>query len=282
MIHSDWHIHTDASYDARLPLETLIAAAKEKGMAGFGITDHLNYDTESFWGNIRQSAENYHRLKDQFPRMLLGVELTPVSQPMYDYTKKNGSKAGFRTQEQSAPFEIAMAGSKEALMALGVQYAIGACHWRCDVADEQLQDTVEAQIREWHRQQMWLAADHRVTILGHPWACNDTWFHDFSIVPASMHDELAAALLENGKYVECNGSMFVAEDTQEKFRRQYAEFFRYLFERGIPITYGSDCHGDHNNSNRYRDTREETWRYLQAAGFREGDITDLPDEALWQ
>ena len=26
MIYSDWHIHTDASYDAKLPLETLIAA----------------------------------------------------------------------------------------------------------------------------------------------------------------------------------------------------------------------------------------------------------------
>ena len=30
MIYSDWHIHTDASYDARLPLETLIAAAKAR------------------------------------------------------------------------------------------------------------------------------------------------------------------------------------------------------------------------------------------------------------
>ena len=31
MIYSDWHIHTDASYDAKLPLENLIAAAKESG-----------------------------------------------------------------------------------------------------------------------------------------------------------------------------------------------------------------------------------------------------------
>ena len=30
MIHSDWHIHTDASYDAKLPLETLIAEAKAR------------------------------------------------------------------------------------------------------------------------------------------------------------------------------------------------------------------------------------------------------------
>jgi histidinol phosphatase-like PHP family hydrolase len=48
MIFSDWHIHSDASYDAKLPLETLIATAKEKGFRGFGVTDHLNYNDESF------------------------------------------------------------------------------------------------------------------------------------------------------------------------------------------------------------------------------------------
>ena len=75
MIYSDWHIHTDASYDARLPLETLIAAAKAQGLRGFGITDHLNYEDEKFWGNIVQSAENYHRLKDQLGRKTIVCNL---------------------------------------------------------------------------------------------------------------------------------------------------------------------------------------------------------------
>ena len=133
---------------------------------------------------------------------------------------------------------------KEKLKALGVQYAVGAAHWRVEVADEMAKESVEAQIIDWHHQQMYLACDDRVTILGHPWACNDTWFEDFSIVPASMHDELAAALIENGKYAECNVGMFIAEDTSKgNFRYQYAEFLRFLFERGIPLTYGSDCHG---------------------------------------
>ena len=96
MIHSDWHIHTDASYDANLPLETLIAAAKEQGLRGFGIADHLNYDDDKFWGNIRQSAENFHRLKDQFPNMILGVELTPISKPYYDHVKKTGTREGWQ------------------------------------------------------------------------------------------------------------------------------------------------------------------------------------------
>lgn len=280
MIHSDWHIHTDASYDAKLPLETLIASAKEQGLRGFGIADHLNYNDKSFWDNIVQSAENYHRLKNEFPAMRLGVELTPISKPYFDHIARTGTRQGYVPPVQDQPYEIAMAGVKEELMALGVQYAVGAAHWRVDVPDENLKDSAEAQIREWHRQQMYLACDDRVTILGHPWSCNRTWYGDFSMVPASMHDELAAALLENGKYAECNAGMFNARDTSDYFRHQYAEFLRDLFERGIPITYGSDCHGKPDPV--YPDNRLASWHYLEAAGFREGDFSELSDDKLWK
>ena len=280
MIFSDWHIHSDASYDAKLPLETLIATAKEKGFQGFGVTDHLNYNDESFWANIRQSAENFHRLKSTFPNMRLGVELTPVQKPLYDHIAKTGDRESWIPPIQDKPYDIELAGTKEELMALGVQYAVGASHWRVDVPDMDLKDSAEAQIREWHRQQMWLACDERVTILGHPWSCNRSWYEDFSIVPASMHDELASALLEKGKFAECNAGMFVSQITSERFRHQYAQFLRYLFERGIPITFGSDCHGKPEPV--YNDRRNQAIFYLEAAGFREGDITDLPDTALWQ
>ncbi len=280
MIHSDWHIHTDASYDAKLPLQTLIAEAKKQGLRSFGITDHLNYDDSSFWGNIRQSAENFQRLKTEFPGMRLGVELTPISKPYFDHVARTGTREGYIPPVQSEPYEVAMAGTKEKLMELGVQYAVGAAHWRVDVADENLKESVEAQINDWHRQQMYLACDERVTILGHPWSCNDTWYEDFSIVPASMHDELASALRENDKYAECNGSMFNARSIGERFRNQYAEFLRYLFERGIPITYGSDCHGNPNGS--YPDIRMNAWYYLEKAGFKDGDFSELSDDKLWK
>ena len=280
MIHSDWHIHSEASYDAKLPLETLIAAAREAGYRGFGVTDHLNYNDASFWGNVRQSAENFHRLKPTFPNMRLGVELTPVAKPLYDHIARTGNREDWIPPIQDTPYDIELAGTKEELMALGIQYAVGASHWHVDVAEHRPNVSVEAQVREWHRQQMWLACDERVTILGHPWSCNPNWFDDFSIIPASMHDELASALLENGKYAECNAGMFVAKATSERFRYQYAEFLRYLFERGISITFGSDCHGKPEPT--YQDRREKVISYLKTAGFGEGDITDLPDAALWQ
>jgi hypothetical protein len=195
--------------------------------------------------------------------------------------KKTGTREGYVPPLGSEPFGIGMAGDKEKLKALGVQYAVGAAHWRVEVADEMAKESVEAQIIDWHHQQMYLACDDRVTILGHPWACNDTWFEDFSIVPASMHDELAAALIENGKYAECNVGMFMADDTSKgNFRHQYAEFLRFLFEKGIPLTYGSDCHGD--KAGTYPDDRIHAWRYLEAAGFKDGDFSDLSDDKLWQ
>ena len=276
MIHSDWHIHTDASYDAHLPLENLIAAAKEQGLWAFGIADHLNYPNEKFWNDIVTSAANYKRLQAQFPNMILGVELTPVSQSLYDFTAAGGNYKEHAPVLRSTPGPIAMTGDKQALKELGVRYAVGAAHWRCDDLDD---DSVTAQINDWHAQQMWLACDDRVTILGHPWACNYSWVKDFSVVPASMHEELAAALLENGKCVECNVGMFQDEVHSELFYHQYAEFLRAFFERGIPVTYGSDCHG--SNNKQYPDVRMDAWKYLEQVGFRDGDFCELSNLPLW-
>lgn len=90
-----------------------------------------------------------------------------------------------------------------------------------------------------------------------------------------MNMELAAALKENGKYVECNSHFFRVEQSTETFRHQYAEFLRELFEMGIPVTYGSDSHHD------YADLRPEPEKYLAEAGFVAGDISELSEAVLW-
>jgi histidinol phosphatase-like PHP family hydrolase len=123
---------------------------------------------------------------------------------------------------------------------------------------------------------MWLACDTRVTILGHPWWHSKAiWYEDFSVIPASMHAELAAALKENKKHVECNPHVLCAEKASERFRCQYAEYLRMLFEFGIPITYGSDSHHD------YKDLRPKAEAYLAKAGFRDGDFSELDEADLW-
>lgn len=278
MIHSDWHIHSDASYDATLPLEEIKRATDEFGFRRIGITDHANFNDHSFLSDLSKSAERVKTFQKVHPNVVLGVELTPIEKPEFDYISKTGTRDGYVAPELSKPFDIELAQTKEELIALGVRYAIGAAHWRVDVPNaKKLEPDRDACIREWYRQQMWLACDERVTILDHPWYNGKAlWYEDFSLIPRSMNADLCAALKENGKYAECNSHFFRNPNVTEKFRYQYVEFLRELHESGIPITYGSDAHKAYGTEHLL------TEKYLLAAGFRDGDIVEVREESFWK
>ena len=277
IIRSDWHIHTEASYDASLPLREILEKAQEKGIEKLGITDHLNFNDRAFVGNLLQSVRDVKALQPQFPQLVMGVELTPIEKPEFDYIAKTGTREGYEPPIMDKLYDIELAMSKEELMALGVRYAVGGAHWRVDVPHaKQLPVDLDAIIREWHRQQLWLTCDERVTILAHPWYNGRAlWYADFDMIPRSMKMELAAALKEKGKFVECNEGVLCSPKTTELFRHQYAEFMRELFEMGIPVTYGSDSHSV------YAPDLADTEKYLRDAGFREGDFSTLTEKDLW-
>ena len=277
IIHSDWHIHSECSYDSSLPLAEIEQKTKQFGFKKIGITDHANFNDEKFLGDLKRSVIKVKELQRTYPEAVLGVELTPIEKPEFDYIAKRGTREGYVAPILSAPYEIELAQTKEELIAQGVRYAIGAAHWRVDVPNaKQLPTDLDACIKEWHRQQMWLACDERVTILGHPWYNGlSIWYDDFSVIPRSMNMELASVLKEKGKYVECNSQFFTSSKATEKFRRQYAEFIRELFENGIPVTYGSDSH------NEYKNVHLEVEKYLIPVGFKDGDFSEVADEHLW-
>lgn len=277
IIHSDWHIHSEYSYDASNPLEQIATTAKEQGLRFVGITDHANFNDTKFLGDLRASAAGVKEAQKKHPFMVLGVELTPIERPEFDHIAKTGTREGYVAPEQDAPYAIELASTKKELMALGVRYAIGAAHWRVDVpAAARSHKELDVCIREWYRQQMYLACDERVTILGHPWYIgNSLWYEDFSVIPHSMHMDIAAALKENGKYVECNSHFFHTPKATETFRHQYAEFLRELFEMGVPVTYGSDSHSN------YGGAKARVEQYLAEAGFANGDIAELAESDLW-
>ena len=77
MIYSEWHIHSCYSYDATLPLETLIAAAEKRGMRRVGVTDHVNFNDNSFLQNLYDSAKYVGEAIKEHPVLILGVELNP-------------------------------------------------------------------------------------------------------------------------------------------------------------------------------------------------------------
>ena len=277
MIRSDWHVHSEYSYDSKTTLETIAQNAIAQNLRFVGITDHVNFNDKNFLADMYASATAVKLAQKKYPFMVLGVELTPIEKPEFDYIAKTSVRDGYAPPIQDDPFQIELAVTKEELIALGVRYAIGASHWRVDKPyAKTLDPDLDACIKEWYRQQMWLACDDRVTILGHPWYHGlGIWYEDFSVIPSSMNADIAAALKENGKYVECNSHFFHAGHATEKFKHQYAEFLRELFEKGIPITYGSDSHIG------YEDRRKKTECYLAAAGFSDGDISELSENALW-
>ena len=277
IIHSDWHMHSEASYDSTLSTKEIEEKTELYGFKKFGITDHVNFNDESFLSDLDTSVKIVGELKKRCDRVVFGIELTPIEKPQFDYIAKTGTREGYVPPVMPKPYDIELARTKEELKALGIQYAIGASHWRIDVPNARaLPDDIDATIREWHRQQMWLACDERVTILGHPWYHGKgLWYEDFSVIPRSMHEELAAALKENGKYVECNSKLFISPKSSEKFRHQYAEFLRELFEKGIPVTYGSDNH------NEYLPKHIDVEKYLLEAGFADGDIVEPDESVFW-
>ncbi len=276
IIQSDWHIHSEYSYDARNTLEEIANGARDQGLCRVGITDHVNWNDASFFNDLHRSAEAVNAARANYPFMVLGTELTPIEKPEFDYIAKHGTREGYQAPAQSKPYDIELAVTKQELIALGVRYGIGAAHWRVDVPKAARVDELSACIKEWHRQQLWLACDERVTILGHPWYHGyGIWYQDFTVIPHSANEEITAALKENGKYVECNSHFFTTPKASEKFRRQYAEYLREMFEMGIPVTYGSDSHGS------YSDVRPTVEAYLRAAGFAEGDLSELDEAHLW-
>ena len=70
MIFSDWHIHSEYSYDASNKLETIAENAKEHGLKWVGITDHLNYNDKSFIGDLTASANAVKEAQEKYPYMV--------------------------------------------------------------------------------------------------------------------------------------------------------------------------------------------------------------------
>ena len=277
IIKTDWHIHTQSSYDASLTLEEIASEAKRLGVEKIGIADQANFNDKAFLGDLASSVSSVCEFQKTHPEVVLGVELTPIEKPEFEYIEKHGVRDGYIPPIYDKPYEIELAQTKEQLIKRGVRYGVGGAHWRVDVPHaRELPDDKEAMIKDWYRQQMWLICDERVTILAHPWYCGSgVWYDDFTAIPRSMNMDIAHALKENKKYVECNEGMIFSVKTSEKFRVQYAEFLRELFEMGIPVTYGSDSH------HKYAKHFAEMENLLKSVGFKEGDISGLKDEDFW-
>lgn len=264
---SDWHIHSVASYDARLKVADLVKQAEAQGLTDFGLSDHVNYPN---WIHYLKASRELVR---QFarPGFHFGVELTTISGYVEEYVRKHGSPEGYVKPDIPGPEPIALPLNAEEIDECGVEYVIGAAHWALDTPY-----TEDVVLRDLHRQNLFCASSPIVDIVGHPYCICQSFTGrdgtekrrlDFTAIPKSMHEELWAAIRENGKMMEANIDFFLDHYTEE-FRRGYAEFVRGAFESGVPITIGTDCHGP-----QYNDRNETIREYLGGVGFRTEDFS---------
>jgi histidinol phosphatase-like PHP family hydrolase len=278
-ITSDWHIHSRNSCDqAALAVSDLIAEAARAGILDFGLTDHIH---------TFHNLPDLHRSRAEFlasrpsAHFHFGVEVSCVSAWEIEEIARGGHENPvYGLRSGGAPgCALAIGLSEDDIAACGVEYVVGGTHWPLYVPMER-----EAVIRDYHRQNMFLAVHPLVDIVAHPWwwmghwkgadgkYSAEPWFDDFGVIPRSMHDEFAAAAIENGKVVEINiSAMLLNPGYPERFVLQYLDYVAWLKAEGVSLCVGSDCHGEH-----YQIDFEAAGRMLESVGIEDADLWRLP------
>ena len=252
-ITSDWHIHSHNSCDsACMKMEDLVREARERGILDYGVTDHLHTRD-----NLPDMLASRREFLDSAPspRFHFGIEVSCVSRWELEKLARGEHEGPTYGLRQGGPpaAEPAIAITSEDIGRLGIEYVIGGTHWPLYVPFEP-----QAIIRDYHRQNMFLATHPLVDIIAHPWwwmghwqdddgrYTTYPWLDDFSRIPASMHDEFAEAALQHKKAVEINlDACLLNEGYPPTFAPQYLDYLAALKERGVTFSLGSDCHHEH-------------------------------------
>ncbi|MEW6357267.1 MAG: hypothetical protein AB1696_13135 [Planctomycetota bacterium] len=281
-ITSDWHIHSRNSCDsACMTVRELIHRTAEKGIRDYGLTDHIHTAV-----NLPDLAASRIEFLNSSPPpdFHFGVEVSCVSQWEMDEiaTGRHGSPTyGLRKGgPPHAPLAIGL--DAEQIAEYAVEYVIGGTHWPMYVPMER-----EAVIRDYHRQNMFLAAHPLVDIVAHPWWWHghwqdaqgrfsaEPWFDDFARIPKSFHDEFAAAAIQHDAIIEINiEAILLNPHYPARFKDQYMEYLTEMKLRGARLCVGSDCHSAH-----YEIDFETASAMLDGAGIRDADLWRLSPRA---
>ena len=278
-ITSDWHIHSRNSCDgACMIVSDLISAAEDKGIRDYGLTDHIH--TEFNVPDLAKSLEEF-LANNPPPNFHFGVEVSCVSRWEIDEVASgnyNSPVYGIRTGGP-ANEALAIGLNVEDIEDYSIEYVVGGTHWPMYVPMER-----EAIIRDFHRQNMFLATHPLVDIVAHPWwwhghwqdsdgrYSTEPWFDDFSKIPDSMHREFAAAAVERHTAIEINiSAILLNSGYPEPFKQQYLEYLAELKSQGVKLSIGSDCHSAH-----YKIDFEKTATMLDTVSMNDEDMWKLP------
>jgi histidinol phosphatase-like PHP family hydrolase len=256
-------------------LEDLVTGAAKRGIVDFGVSDHLT--TPKQFEDIDNSRAEFLTIPNS-GHFHFSVEISTLSK--WEIEKMESEGCGDRNfgirEGGPTDAEPSTVLTPEIYEKYGFAYVVGGVHFPLYVPWER-----DAVIRSYHRQNMHLATHPLITIVAHPWwFCGhwqnsdgiydgDPWFDNFSgRIPRSMHDEFAAAVIENEKKVEINIDSFVVNPMfTDTFKRDYGDFLADLKSRGATFSIGSDCHEE-----QYEVNFEKAEAYLDDIGITEEDL----------
>jgi histidinol phosphatase-like PHP family hydrolase len=278
-ISSDWHIHTHNSCDgASLLVSDLVREAERSGITDFGVADHVH--TPYNLPDLVRSREEF-LANHPSPKFHFGVEVSVVSRWELEEISEGDYQDPVYGLRSGGPVggDLAIGLCEQDLDRLDIEYVVGGVHWPMYIELNR-----EAVIRDYHRQNMFLATHPLVDIVAHPWWWNghwrndqgdyaaQPWFDDFECIPGKMHDEFACAVIEHGKKVEINlWAMLLNPHYPERFLQQYLDYLVELQLRGVDLCIGSDCHGAH-----YEVDFETAEKMLGSAGINFEKLWCLP------
>ncbi|MBF0244489.1 MAG: hypothetical protein HQL31_04375 [Planctomycetes bacterium] len=285
MIKADWHIHSRNSCDCRagsMPttMAETVSTIEASGICDYGITDHLH--TQWNLPDIVQSRREFDSLPPS-PRRHFGIEVSSVSKWEIEEIASGRHAEPVYGLRFGGPegAEPAIGLVPEDIIRFGIEYVVGGTHWPLYAPLER-----EPVIRDYHRQNLFLACHPLVTIVAHPWWWmghwkdsdgayrSGPWLDDFDIIPKSMHEEFAFAAVGHGKIVEINlYAMLLNKDYPMAFRKQYCEYLAGLKAAGVTLSIGSDHHSQH----RVYAEREE---HINANGVSEANSFDVAEAML--
>ena len=278
-ITSDWHIHSRNSCDgACMTVEELVRRTEQEGILDYALTDHLH--TPFNLPDLAASRREFDSVGPS-PRFHFGVEVSCMSQWELDEVATGRHEApvyGLRSGgPPGAPLAIGL--TADDVEAHGIEFVVGGTHWPMYVPLER-----EAVIRDYHRQNLFLAAHPLVDVVAHPWWWaghwrdadgsyrSEPWLDDFGRIPRSMHHEFAAAAIEHDTVVEINlGANLLNPHYPDRFKLQYVEYLAELSAQGATLCTGSDCHSAH-----YEIDFAAAARMLDGAGIRDDELWRLP------
>lgn len=260
-----------------MTVSDLVREANGKGICDFGLTDHLH--TPYNLPDIAVSRAEFVSVSPH-SRFHFGIEASCVSRWELDEIasgRRESPVYGLRVGGQ-AGCDLAIAVTAEPIAEYRIEYVVGGVHWPMYVPMER-----QAVIRDYHRQNMFLATHPLVDIVAHPWwwmghwqdrSGNypaEPWFDDFGVIPKSMHREFGASAVEHDTAVEINiAAILLNPRYPGTFADQYMEYLADLQAQGVRLSIGSDCHLAH-----YDIDFEKAGRMLERAGIMD-DFWCLP------